>query len=38
MSMHGCYKTFRRYSGYSYKRILRVKIKSNTEANKLKRV
>ena len=38
VSKNGCYKAFRRYSGFSYKRILRVKIKSNTESNKKKRV
>ena len=31
ISMHGCYKAFRRYSDYTYKRIQRIKIKSNTE-------
>ncbi len=38
VSMHGCYKAFRRYSDYTYKRIQRIKVKSNTESNKMKRV
>lgn len=38
VSVHGCYKAFRRYSNYTYKRIQRVKIKSNTELNKVKRI
>ena len=38
VSMHGCYKAFQRYGNYSYKRIQRVKIKSNTESNKMKRL
>ncbi len=38
VSMHGCYKAFKRYTNYSYKRIQRVKVKSNTPSNKIKRV
>ena len=36
--MHGCYKAFRKYSGFTYKKIQRVKAKSNTPQNKLKRL
>jgi hypothetical protein len=36
--MHGCYKAFKRYSGFTYKRVQRIKVKSNTLGNKLKRV
>ncbi len=35
---HGCYKAFRKRTDYSYKRIQRVKVQSNTPANKQKRV
>jgi transposase len=38
VSMHGCYKAFKRYSDFTYKRVQRIKIKSNTASNKLKRV
>ena len=38
VSVHGCYKAFRRYTNYSYKRVQRVKVKSNTNENKEKRV
>lgn len=37
VSQHGCYKSFRQYSGMTYKRIQRVKEQSNTEKNKSKR-
>ena len=38
VSVHGYYKAFKRYTNYSYKRIQRVKVKSNTAQNKEKRV
>ena len=38
ISQHGCYKAFKRCTNYSYKRIQRVKVKSNTPSNKEKRV
>ena len=38
VTLHGCYKAFRRDSNFTFKRIQRVKVKSNTEANKIKRV
>ena len=36
--MHGCYKAFKRYTNFTYKRVQRVKVKSNNESNKIKRV
>ena len=38
ITMHGCYKAFKRYTNFTYKRVQRVKVKSNTESNKIKRV
>ena len=38
VSKHGCYKAFKKYSNFTYKRIQRVNIKSNTDSNKLKRM
>lgn len=38
VTQHGCYKAFKRYSDFTFKRIQRIKVCSNTKANKEKRV
>jgi hypothetical protein len=38
VTRHGCYKAFKKYSNHTWKRIQRIKIRSNTEKNKRKRM